>query len=96
MPRGQFAVPPLGKDVLSYADFKFNMVPTIDANREPTSFDTNYPIQTIWRNSVTFNQCILSGFDDTGAVWSCFTSGTGELTGLETNDGNQVLPSRGS
>lgn len=88
-------MPPLSRDVVSYADFKWNMVPTVDAPRNPTVLDTNYPVQTIWRNSITFSECILTGFDATGALWSCFTSGAGNITSLRADDGNVVMPLAG-
>lgn len=94
MPRGQFGVPPLSRDVVSYADFKYNMVPTVDAPRAPTSLDINYPVQTLWRQSnpldpSDFCEYILLGFDSTGALWRLFVCTDGNATALffETDSG---------
>ena len=91
----RFGTPPFSRDPLAYADSRLSGVPTIDSNRDPTTDDTNYPIQTIWRNQNTFRECMLVGFTAGQAIWRCFTDGDGSVLELQTDDGNLVQPNGG-
>ena len=91
----RFGTAPQGRDPLAYVDSRLSGVPTVDSNRDPTVNDTNYPIQTIWRNSVTFRECMLVGFTSGDAIWRCFTDGDGTVLELRTDDNNLVQPNSG-
>lgn len=91
----RFGIPAQGRDPLSYADYRLAAIPTVDSPRDPTTADTNYPIQTIWRNSTTFKECILVGFTNGQAQWKCFTDADGTILEIETDDGNLVQPLAG-
>jgi len=91
----RFGTAPASRDPLAYADSRLSGVPTVDSPRDPTVNDTNFPIQTIWRNSVTFRECMLVGFTAGDAIWTCFTDSQGSMLELMTDDGNLVEPLAG-
>lgn len=72
-----FGLPPLNKSPLQYAGNKLDIVPTVEATRDPTTTDTKYAIETIWRNSSSLDQWILVGFTFGVPQWRKFTAGSG-------------------
>lgn len=84
----KFGIPSYGRDPLAYADQRLSGVPTVDSPRSPTVDDTNYPIQTIWRNKTTLEECILKGFIGGEAQWFCFSQAA--IT-FETDDGVEFV-----
>lgn len=91
----KFGIPSQGRDPLAYADTRLSGVPTVDAVRDPTINDTNYPIQTIWRNNQTFKECMLVGFTGGEAQWKCFTDADGSVLELKADDDLLVQPNGG-
>jgi len=91
----RFGIPSFGRDPLAYQDARLSGVPTVEGPRDPTVNDTNYPLQTIWRNSVTFRECMLVGFTNGEAIWRCFTDADGSVLELRADDGNLVQPGGG-
>lgn len=91
----RFGVASQGRDALAYVDSRLNTVPTVDSNRDPTVNDTNYPIQTIWRNQNTFRECMLVGFTGGQAIWRCFTDGDGSILELRGDDSILIQPNAG-
>jgi len=91
----RFGVPSQGRDPLAYVDNRLSGMPTKDGNRDPTIYDRDYPIQTIWRNNNTFKEWILVGFTSGDAIWRPFADGEGAILELEADDGNIVQPDSG-
>lgn len=88
----KFGVAGQGRDPLAYQDTRLSVVPTVDSNRDPTVNDTQWPIQTIWRNSTTFKECMLVGFTGGQAIWRCFTDSDGSVLEIRADDGNLIQP----
>jgi hypothetical protein len=71
----QFGIPPKNIANLDYTGADLAITPVTEAQRDPTVNDKNYPIDCLWRNTVSRTLWYLSGFDSTGALWIKFTTG---------------------
>ncbi len=77
MVQQKIGLPPRNKDTLDYVGRGLYVMPTFQAPRDPTTTDTKYPIQTVWRNELTLDEWILVGFISGLAQWRKFADGSG-------------------
>jgi hypothetical protein len=106
----QFGLPPRNKDTRDYIGRGIAATPTVQAPRDPVdASDLKYPIQCLWRNTVTQVEWILAGFISGNANWIKFTGGgsgpmimfiggagtAGTFPVTATNAGNILLTSTG-
>lgn len=68
----------------------------IIAKRAPTANDINYPLGTIWINTVTAFSYILSRVANNAAVWAQATTAAGDIDSVTGNAGGAVLPVAGN
>lgn len=89
----QFGIPPKQIVELAYTGADLALVPITEGNRDPTVNDKNYPIDCLWRNTVTRVLWWLSGFNSTGALWVNISSaGAGLLSTLSDTANTPVSP----
>lgn len=103
----KLGIPPENLDPTRYAGPRFNVVPVTEAKRAPTVLDRNYPLFTLWRvqaisidGSTEGSIYYLARFADSGdptfnpgdAVWLKFSTVSGVVTSLRTDDNVIVNP----
>ncbi len=87
----QFGIAPKQLNSLIYTGPDIALVPITEAARNPTITDVKYPIDCLWRNTVSRTLYWLSGFSSGQALWVPLTGGTGGLLNtLSDTIGNVV------
>lgn len=71
----QFGIPPKNISTLDYTGADIAIEPVTEAQRDPLTTDTNYPIDCFWRNTVSKTLWWLSGFSSGNALWIKLTGG---------------------
>jgi len=85
----KLGVPGFHIDTLSYTDVRLNVLPVVEAPRQPTTNDKKYPLFTFWRTNKNFSVegeiWVLTRFESNGdATWVQFSGAMGSgLTGLK-------------
>lgn len=74
----RFGISP--RDPLDYLGIQLAAVPTVAGGRDPTTTDTKYPIQTIWQNTVSRDEFILTHFTAGAAQWQKFLDFSGDFS----------------
>lgn len=89
----QFGIAPKQLNSLIYTGPDIHLVPITEADRAPNNnTDTKYPIDCLWRDTVTRTLYWLSGFSAGAALWVPLGGGSGNLNTLTDTAGNVVLP----
>jgi hypothetical protein len=97
----KLGIPPENLDPLRYAGPRLNLTPVVEANREPSILDRDYPLFTLWRvgsNPVSGSEgdiWYLSKFTSGNAIWLQLATGVSASTSLRTDDNNIVSPNAG-
>jgi hypothetical protein len=83
------------KNPRDYIGPQIFIIPTVDRDRDPTTSDYKYPIQTIWRNNVDLTEFILVDIAANVANWQPFTAGTPLSIEFDVDIGANVTPNAG-
>lgn len=84
------------KNPKDYLGPKVFLIQTVDRDRDPTTADYKYPIQTIWRNNVTYDEWILVDISSNLANWVMFTGGSiGSVIEFNVDNGANVTANAG-
>lgn len=92
----------LSNNLYAIASGSSSSNPFVDffSQRDPTSHDTNFPVQKRWFNTVNGKYWYLSGFSTIGgvttAVWLYFSVVPGQIDQITTPDSNICLPVNGN